>query len=87
MDEKLIPAVFITPQERKRIGSRFNSKVHENGEFLSAFLGEIGRHQLLTPEQELMLGRRFKRWLASPSDASWLEGKDPPVSTAMKRKE
>ena len=23
---------------------------------LSAFLGEIGRHQLLTPEQELMMG-------------------------------
>jgi hypothetical protein len=25
---------------------------------LSAFLGEIGRHQLLTPEQELTLGRK-----------------------------
>ena len=24
---------------------------------LSAFLGEIGRHKLLTPEQELTLGR------------------------------
>ena len=27
---------------------------------LSAFLGEIGRHQLLTPEQELTLGRRVQ---------------------------
>ena len=27
---------------------------------LSAFLGEIGRHQLLTPEQELMLGRKVQ---------------------------
>ena len=27
---------------------------------LSAYLGEIGRHQLLTPEQELMLGRKVQ---------------------------
>ena len=27
---------------------------------LSAFLGEIGRHQLLTPEQELTLGRKVQ---------------------------
>ena len=27
---------------------------------LSAFLGEIGRHQLLTPEQELMMGRKVQ---------------------------
>ena len=27
---------------------------------LSAFLSEIGRHQLLTPEQELMLGRKVQ---------------------------
>ena len=27
---------------------------------LSAFLGEIGRHQLLTPEQELILGRKVQ---------------------------
>ena len=27
---------------------------------LSVFLGEIGRHQLLTPEQELTLGRKVQ---------------------------
>ena len=31
---------------------------------LSAFLGEIGRHQLLTPEQELMLGRKVQEMVA-----------------------
>jgi RNA polymerase sigma factor (sigma-70 family) len=31
---------------------------------LSAFLGEIGRHQLLTPEQELMLGRKVQAMIA-----------------------
>jgi len=31
---------------------------------LSAFLGEIGRHQLLTPEQELTLGRKVQAMLA-----------------------
>ena len=31
---------------------------------LSAFLGEIGRHQLLTPEQELVLGRKVQAMVA-----------------------
>ena len=31
---------------------------------LSAFLGEIGRHQLLTPEQELMMGRKVQAMVA-----------------------
>jgi RNA polymerase sigma factor (sigma-70 family) len=31
---------------------------------LSTFLGEIGRHQLLTPEQELMLGRKVQAMVA-----------------------
>jgi len=31
---------------------------------LSAFLGEIGRHQLLTPEQELILGRKVQAMVA-----------------------
>ena len=31
---------------------------------LSAFLGEIGRHQLLTHEQELMLGRKVQEMVA-----------------------
>ena len=34
------------------------------GSSLSAFLGEIGRHQLLTPEQELMLGRKVQAMVA-----------------------
>ncbi|MBM5817476.1 MAG: sigma-70 family RNA polymerase sigma factor [Cyanobacteria bacterium K_Offshore_surface_m2_239] len=31
---------------------------------LSAFLGEIGRHQLLTPEQELTLGRKVQAMIS-----------------------
>jgi len=31
---------------------------------LSAFLGEIGRHQLLTPEQELTMGRKVQAMIA-----------------------
>ena len=31
---------------------------------LSAFLGEIGRHQLLSPEQELILGRKVQTMVA-----------------------
>jgi len=41
----------------------FNSvqkSVTDMASSLSAFLGEIGRHQLLTPEQELTLGRKVQ---------------------------
>ena len=31
---------------------------------LSDFLGEIGRHQLLTPEQELTMGRKVQAMVA-----------------------
>jgi RNA polymerase primary sigma factor len=31
---------------------------------LSSYLGEIGRHQLLTPEQELTLGRKVQAMAA-----------------------
>ncbi|HJM80772.1 MAG TPA: sigma-70 factor domain-containing protein, partial [Prochlorococcaceae cyanobacterium Fu_MAG_72] len=31
---------------------------------LSAYLGEIGRHQLLTPEQELTMGRKVQAMVA-----------------------
>ena len=34
---------------------------------LSAFLGEIRRHQLLTPEQELTMGRKVQAMLALTS--------------------
>ena len=40
---------------------------------LSAFLGEIGRHKLLTPEQELTLGRKVQAMVPlqdKPSRAS-----------------
>ena len=35
-----------------------------DGELSDAFLGEIGRHQLLTPEQELMMGRKVQAMVA-----------------------
>ena len=40
---------------------------------LSAFLGEIGRHQLLTPEQELTLGRKVQA-MASLAERCTLAG-------------
>ncbi len=44
---------------------------------LSAFLGEIGKHQLLTPEQELTMGRKVQAMLAltSPCQLAGGEGK------------
>ena len=38
--------------------------IHVMVSSLSAFLGEIGRHQLLTPEQELTLGRKVQAMVA-----------------------
>jgi len=44
-----------------RISPSFQGEIHPfMASSLSAFLGEIGRHQLLTPEQELMLGRKVQ---------------------------
>ena len=37
---------------------------------LSAFLGEIGRHQLLSPAQELMLGRKVQAMVRSKNVAA-----------------
>ncbi len=50
---------------------------------LSAFLGEIGRHQLLTPEQELTLGRKVQAMVGCRNAASRPAAAVPPVSTAM----
>ena len=43
---------------------------------LSAFLGEIGRHQLLTPEQELTLGRKVQAMVARLLGLPGEPGKD-----------
>ena len=44
---------------------------------LSAFLGEIGRHQLLTPEQELTLGRKVQAMVALQERCSSAGGQGP----------
>jgi RNA polymerase sigma factor (sigma-70 family) len=44
---------------------------------LSAFLGEIGRHQLLTPEQELTLGRKVQKMVSLSDRCSQAGGVGP----------
>ncbi|MEB3348532.1 MAG: sigma-70 family RNA polymerase sigma factor [Cyanobacteriota bacterium] len=44
---------------------------------LSAYLGEIGRHQLLTPEQELTLGRRVQAMVALQERCNLAGGQGP----------
>jgi RNA polymerase sigma factor (sigma-70 family) len=44
---------------------------------LSAFLGEIGRHQLLTPEQELTLGRKVQAMVVLQERCSTAGGSGP----------
>ena len=44
---------------------------------LSAFLGEIGRHQLLTPEQELTMGRKVQAMMAITERCHLAGGKGP----------
>tara|TARA_Y100001968_G_scaffold333813_1_gene399766 strand:- start:184 stop:1110 length:927 start_codon:yes stop_codon:yes gene_type:complete len=44
---------------------------------LSAFLGEIGRHQLLTPEQELTMGRKVQAMVAITQRSQIVGGKEP----------
>mgnify|MGYP001201474286 FL=1 len=44
---------------------------------LSAFLGEIGRHQLLTPEQELTMGRKVQAMVAITQRCHLAGGKGP----------
>tara|TARA_Y100001968_G_C19437482_1_gene760569 strand:- start:2097 stop:3023 length:927 start_codon:yes stop_codon:yes gene_type:complete len=43
---------------------------------LSAFLGEIGRHQLLTPEQELTMGRKVQAMLAITNQENLVQKKE-----------
>ena len=42
---------------------------------LSAFLSEIGRHQLLSPEQELTMGRKVQAMVAITNRCNLAEGK------------
>ncbi len=44
---------------------------------LSDFLGEIGRHQLLTPEQELTMGRKVQAMVAITQKCHLAGGKGP----------
>ncbi|MFN9427460.1 MAG: RNA polymerase sigma factor RpoD/SigA [Cyanobacteriota bacterium] len=44
---------------------------------LSAFLGEIGRHQLLTPEQELTLGRKVQALVGLQERCTLAGGQGP----------
>jgi RNA polymerase primary sigma factor len=44
---------------------------------LSAFLGEIGRHQLLTPEQELTLGRKVQAMIGLQERCALAGGQGP----------
>ena len=44
---------------------------------LSAFLGEIGRHQLLTPEQELTMGRKVQAMVALIERCQLADGSGP----------
>ena len=47
---------------------------------LSAFLGEIGRHQLLTPEQELTMGRKVQAMVALTERCQLAGGSGPECS-------
>ena len=44
---------------------------------LSDFLGEIGRHQLLTPERELTLGRKVQEMVVLLNRCQTAGGKGP----------
>jgi len=48
---------------------------------LSDFLGEIGRHQLLTPERELTMGRKVQELVVLLIDVKRQEEKVPLVNT------
>ena len=44
---------------------------------LSDFLGEIGRHQLLTPERELTMGRKVQEMVVLINRCQEAGGKGP----------
>ena len=54
---------------------------------LSDFLGEIGRHQLLTPEKELTMGRKVQEMVVLVIDVKLQEGRGQTVNIQTKRKE
>ena len=47
---------------------------------LSDFLGEIGRHQLLTPERELTMGRKVQEMVVLLNRCQEAGGKGPAVN-------
>ena len=53
---------------------------------LSAFLGEIGRHQLLTPEQELTMGRKVQAMVAITEKCHLAGGKGPDCQYSEEQK-
>ena len=53
---------------------------------LSAFLGEIGRHQLLTPEQELTMGRKVQAMVAITEKCHLAGGKGPECQYSEEQK-
>jgi RNA polymerase primary sigma factor len=60
-DGKINTEAFPTVSSIVWIPPSFKGEIHPfMASSLSAFLGEIGRHQLLTPEQELTLGRKVQ---------------------------
>ena len=60
-DGKINPEAFPSVFSLWGIPPSFKGEIHPfMASSLSAFLGEIGRHQLLTPEQELTLGRKVQ---------------------------
>ena len=52
---------------------------------LSDFLGEIGRHELLTPEQELTMGRQVQAMVALNERCQQAGGNGP--KCVFKRRE
>ena len=53
---------------------------------LSDFLGEIGRHQLLTPEQELMLGRKVQAMVGITERCQLAGGTGPACEYSVEEK-
>ena len=53
---------------------------------LSDFLGEIGRHPLLTPEQELTMGRKVQAMVELTQRCQLAGGKGPQCNYTDKEK-
>ena len=53
---------------------------------LSDFLGEIGRHQLLTPERELTMGRKVQEMVLLVNRCQDAGGKGPSCEYSYEEK-